>query len=70
MTTTASGYEFQWLVILNKFLDGFLPGLGFTMGVALVYFLALWLSRKPKPIPRKVRVKLIRKEVGHGRQAR
>ena len=67
MTVTLFGIEFNYLVMLSKFLDGFLPGLGFTMGVALVYFLALWLSRKLKPIPRKVRVKLIRKEVGHGR---
>ncbi|QFY77485.1 hypothetical protein DUD43_07190 [Alcaligenes faecalis] len=62
MTLTAFGYEFQWLVMLNKFLDGFLPGLGFTMGVAIVYLLALWFARKPKPKSRKVRVKLIAKE--------
>lgn len=61
MTFTAFGYEFQWLVMLNKFLDGFLPGLGFTMGVAIVYLLALWFARKPKPKRRKVRVKLIAK---------
>lgn len=67
MTVTLFGIEFNYLMMLSKFLDGFLPGLGFTMGVALVYFLALWLSRKPKPIRRKVHVKLIRKEVRHGR---
>lgn len=64
MTTTALGYEFQWLVMINKFLDGFIPGLGFTMGVALVYLLALWFSRKPKSKRRKIRVKLIQKEPG------
>ncbi|MDT0215830.1 hypothetical protein Q9R35_00705 [Alcaligenes sp. AB3] len=62
MTFTAFGYEFQWLVMLNKFLDGFLPGLGFTMGVAVVYLLALWFARKPKPKHSKLRVKLITKE--------
>lgn len=62
MTFTAFGYEFQWLVMLNKFLDGFLPGLGFTMGVAVVYLMALWFARKPKPKRRKMRVKLIAKE--------
>lgn len=66
MTFTAFGYEFQWLVMLNKFLDGFLPGLGFTMGVAVVYLLALWFARKPKTKRRKVRVKLIRKDFAHG----
>lgn len=66
MTVTLFGIEFNYLVMLSKFLDGFLPGLGFTMGVALVYFLALWFSRKPKPKCRKVRVKLIRKEAAHG----
>lgn len=66
MISTAFGYELQWLVMLNKFLDGFLPGLGFTMGVALVYFLALWLSRKPKSKRCKVRVKFIRKEAVNG----
>ncbi|MGN5537904.1 hypothetical protein [Alcaligenes sp. Lyrl_28] len=62
MISTAFDYELQWLVMLNKFLDGFLPGLGFTMGVAVVYLLALWFSRNPKSKHRKVRVKLIAKE--------
>ncbi|QFY77340.1 hypothetical protein DUD43_06440 [Alcaligenes faecalis] len=62
MTVTLFGIEFNYLVMLSKFLDGFLPGLGFTMGVAVVYLLALWFSRKPKSKYRKVRVKLIRKE--------
>jgi hypothetical protein len=66
MISTAFGYELQWLVMLNKFLDGFLPGLGFTMGVAVVYLLALWFSRKPKSKRRKVRVKLIRMEAVNG----
>ena len=63
MTSTAFGYEFQWLVMLNKFLDGFLPGLGFTMGVAVVYLMALWFARKPRTKRGKVRVKLITKEL-------
>lgn len=62
MTVTLFGIEFNYLVMLSKFLDGFLPGLGFTMGVALVYFLALWFSRNPKSKHHKVRVKLIAKE--------
>ncbi|USY26671.1 hypothetical protein NIZ92_06445 [Alcaligenes sp. 1735tsa3] len=61
MTFTAFGYEFQWLVMLNKFLDGFLPGIGFMMAVILAYLMALWLARKPKPKHRKLRVKLITK---------
>lgn len=61
MISTAFGYEFQWLVMLNKFLDGFLPGLGFTTGVAVVYLMALWFARRPKPKRRKMRVKLISK---------
>ncbi len=66
MTVTLFGIEFNYLVMLSKFLDGFLPGIGFTMGVALVYFLALWLSRKPKSKRCKVRVKFIRKEAVNG----
>lgn len=66
MTVTLFGIEFNYLVMLSKFLDGFLPGLGFTMGVAVVYLLALWFSRKPKSKRRKVRVKLIRMEAVNG----
>ncbi len=69
MTSTAFGYEFQWLVMLNKFLDGFLPGLGFTMAVVAAYLLGGWFARRSKPKHRKVRVKLIstaRKEANHG----
>ncbi|HCA18642.1 MAG TPA: hypothetical protein DEO64_16050 [Alcaligenes faecalis] len=62
MTVTLFGIEFNYLVMLDKFLDGFLPGIGFMMAVILAYLLALWLSKKPKPTRRKVHVKLIRKE--------
>ncbi len=64
MTSTAFGWEFQWLVMLNKFLDGFLPGLGFTMAVVVAYLLGVWFARKPKSKRRKIRVKLIQKEPG------
>lgn len=66
MTSTAFGWEFQWLVMLNKFLDGFLPGLGFTMAVVVAYLLGGWFARKPKSKRRKIRVKLIRKEAVNG----
>lgn len=69
MISTAFGYELQWLVMLNKFLDGFLPGLGFTMAVVVAYLLGVWFARRSKPKHRKVRVKLIstaRKETNHG----
>ena len=66
MTVTLFGIEFNYLVMLSKFLDGFLPGIGFMMAVALAYLLALWFSRKSKSKRCKVRVKLIRKEAAHG----
>lgn len=66
MTSTAFGWEFQWLVMLNKFLDGFLPGLGFTMALVVAYLLGGWFARKPKSKRRKVRAKLIRKEAVNG----
>ncbi|MBX6966043.1 hypothetical protein [Alcaligenes faecalis] len=62
MTFTLFGVEFNYLVMLSKFLDGFLPGIGFMMAVALAYLMALWLARKPKPKRSKLRVKLIAKE--------
>lgn len=66
MTVTLFGIEFNYLVMLSKFLDGFLPGLGFMMAVILAYLLALWFSRKPKSKRCKMRVKLIRKEAVNG----
>lgn len=66
MTVTLFGIEFNYLVMLSKFLDGFLPGIGFMMAVTLAYLLALWLSRKPKSKRCKVRVKFIRKEAVNG----
>lgn len=66
MTVTLFGIEFNYLVILSKFLDGFLPGLGFMMAVVFTYLLGVWFARKSKPKRRKVRVKLIRKEISHG----
>lgn len=66
MTFTLFGIEFNYLVMLNKFLDGFLPGLGFMMAVVFTYLLGDWFARKSKPKRRKVRVKLIRKEAAHG----
>lgn len=66
MTVTLFGIEFNYLVMLSKFPDGFLPGIGFMMAVTLAYLLALWFSRKPKSKRRKVRVKLIRMEAVNG----
>lgn len=66
MTVTLFGIEFNYLVMLNKFLDGFLPGLGFTMAVVVAYLLGGWFARKPKSKRRKIRVKLIRKEAVNG----
>lgn len=66
MTVTLFGIEFNYLVMLNKFLDGFLPGLGFMMAVVFTYLLGVWFARKSKPKRHKVRVKLIRKEAAHG----
>lgn len=66
MTVTLFGIEFNYLVMLDKFLDGFLPGLGFTMAVVVAYLLGGWFARKPKSKRRKIRVKLIRKEAVNG----
>lgn len=62
MTVTLFGIEFNYLVMLDKFLDGFLPGIGFTMAVVVAYLLGVWFARKPKSKRRKIRVKLIQKE--------
>lgn len=61
MTATLFGIEFNYLVMLSKFLDGFLPGIGFMMAVTLAYLLALWFSRKPKAKRNKLHVKLIQR---------
>lgn len=64
MTVNLFGIEFNYLVMLGKFLDGFLPGIGFMMAVVFTYLLGVWFARKTKPKRNKLRVKLIQRRPG------